>query len=190
MIMTTSIDYHLRYLQASLSEMEVYLKADSPDWRPSISAPSGMPPYPNLTPGTFLLARAHLKLPNLDVQDQLRLASVDQQISSLLDHWQTAWTRKANKDSSIRVNLWRNYLEDYRDSPHEQAPYYPYEVTQRVILELLIQDGFTASSTEVATLDKMLEISFIPGAYIWEPDSAPAFPTQYYWFLYGRLKND
>jgi hypothetical protein len=36
-------------------------------------------------------------------------------------------------------------------------------------------------------LDGRLRMRFKPGAFIWEPELAPAAPADKFWFLYAKL---
>ena len=106
--------------------------------------------------------------------------------------WRVAWEQKAGREVHARLDLWRNYLMDYRQSPEVHADEYLHEVRWRVILNLLF-DELPAPPSEaeaLAGLDQLLQASFLPGDFIWEEDLMPGFPQQAYWFLYGRLKSN
>ena len=186
-----SVEYDLRYLQAGLPVLEDYLLSNDLYWPVGISAPVGEPPYPQLTLGGVGLARTRLQAFSLTPAQQTRLDSTVAQINTLWTRWRTAWGKKARAEFHARLNLWRDYLMEYRTSPRENFDRYAYEVTRRVQLHLLKQDAEGIPSEEILLLDSLdglLKAAFQPGEFIWGENLASSFPPQVYWYLHGRVK--
>ncbi|MDO9349234.1 MAG: hypothetical protein Q7T47_08095, partial [Anaerolineales bacterium] len=105
--------------------------------------------------------------------------------------WRSAWERKAGREVHARLDLWRNYLSDCRDSPENYADAYPQEVQWRVMLQLLSGE-FSSPPPELEALsglDTIVKSRWLPGEFIWDADLITGFPQQDYWFLYGKLKS-
>ena len=47
-----------------------------------------------------------------------------------------------------------------------------------------------AQSELLQALDQLLQAKFIPGEFIWEQELSKGFPTDTYWYLYGRLQEE
>jgi hypothetical protein len=104
--------------------------------------------------------------------------------------WRAAWGQKAKAEFHARLILWRNFLEEYRQSPAAQFDRYNYEIGRRVTLQLLQPEAedLPESETEMLSgLDSILRSRFVPGAFAWDRDLASAFPQDEYWYLYGWL---
>ena len=105
-------------------------------------------------------------------------------------NWRVAWEKKAGHSFSVRLKMWRDYIEEYRQGPLDNADRYPYEVRLRTMLALLRSEGGAIPSAEVdllAILDKFLDTVLVCDGFIWEPELQPGFPENVYWYLYGRL---
>ena len=187
-----SAAYDLQYLEAGLAVIEQYLLSPEVYWPIGINAPRGEMAYPQLTLGGMLLAvqRLHASARQPSQQSSLRNASIE--LDAARQRWPVAWGRKASTEFPLRLNLWRDFLEDYRRKPSTNADRYAYEVSRRVQLQLLqpeadmLQGSYT---TLLTSLDRLLKVSLIQGNFIWDPILSPVFPVGTYWYLYGRLKN-
>jgi hypothetical protein len=185
-----TVEYDIGFFQAGVSELKAYLLSDLLFWPLSIRPPSGGVPFPSLTLGGLLLARARLDalIPSGASGD---LADLDLQIEAIRQKWGAAWARKANWELSSRLNQWQNFLEEYRRDPDTQAGYFAQEVGLRVILMLLMGDNLTVdegTTSLLKALDSLLKTVFTAGNFIWDPALRAGFPSDPYWFLYGRLK--
>jgi hypothetical protein len=180
----------LRYLQAGLDVMEDYLLSDEVFWPLNTNPPEGAMAYPRLTLGGMLLAKERLAAyPTTDPQELLR-----QQVISNLDQirskWRVAWEKKAGRSFSVRLRMWRDYIEEYRNNLQENASRYSYEVRLRVMLRLLISESEKQSQAEVdllSGLDSYLKSVLEMDGFIWEIELQAGFPTNVYWYLYGSL---
>ncbi len=104
--------------------------------------------------------------------------------------WRSAWGRKAQSEFRSRLNLWRDFIEDYRHHPDSNYDRFAYETTRRAMLELLgpeAADLPLADSQMLAGLDSILKALLLDGDFVWEDALKPAFPPQTFWYLYGVL---
>jgi len=178
----TTPDYDRRYLEAAFEVLEAYLKSATLYWPLDVKPPKGAPPYPQLTPGNVLLALRRLEAHGATGDFPLRLRSLKGQ-------WGAHWRQKAGREAQARLRQWRNYLQETTD----RAPYYRYEVRERVILELLAEDLGALPpevAEDLAALDRVLRGVFREGNFVWEAPLGRAFPRERFWFLYGTLKED
>lgn len=182
--------YDLRYLQAGLDQLESYLLSNDL-YRPiGIQAAYGETPYPQLTLGWLLLARLRAQATSQTPAERHNLESLSQQLDALRSHWRSAWGNKAQAEFRARLNLWRNFLEEYRKSPKSNYDRYAYEVNRRVLLELLAPEAGQLPDADLqalAGLDHGLQAILLPGPFIWEASLAPSFPQATFWYLYGNL---
>lgn len=188
-----SVEYDLRYLQDAADELDRYLISDELFWPVTAQPPEGEADYPRLTLGGLLLAHARLRRPDLKLQEQARLIRLETQIETTRFHWQAAWNNKTAREFASRINQWRNYLEEYRQNPDLQADFYPYEVRWRVLLALLDEEGQGIDPEQLEllrTLDMLHEAVFVKGEFIWETELQPCFPSERFWYLYGRLRKE
>jgi hypothetical protein len=189
--------YDLRYLQAGLDQLESYLLSNDL-YRPiGLQAARGETPYPPLTLGWLILARLRAQAAaQANAQtpaERLELERLSAQIDALRSRWRSAWGDKAQAEFRARLNLWRDFLEEYRKDPAANYDRYAYEVNRRVLLELLTQEATQlpeADQQALAGLDGWLQAVFTPGAFIWEPLLTPSFPQPTFWYLYGKLLDD
>jgi hypothetical protein len=187
-MLTTPHD--LQYLQAGLDQLESYLLSKDL-YRPiGIRAAHGQPPYPQLTLGWLLLARLRGQATAQTPAQLAELQRLSQQVDALRSRWRTAWGDKAQAEFRARLNLWRDFLEEYRQAPASNYDRYAYEVNRRLLLELLVPEATRPPEADLqalAGLDSLLRAVFVPGAFIWEPALAPSFPQPTCWYLYGKL---
>lgn len=176
-----SIEIDRIYFQAALDELETYLLSNELYWQLSVPGVS----LSRLTLGHLLLTRLRLQARGYLLPEQ------ENRLEQIRRRWQAAWEKKARHEFNSRLNLWKNYLEDYFESPSNYAADYPQEVRLRVILALLRQEISSPLPEEeeaLAALDARLRTAFIPGPFVWEADLSTVFPQQTWWYLYGRLK--
>ncbi len=177
-----TIEQDWKFFQGGVAELEPYLLLDELYW----SLEGSRAGLPRLTIGGLLLAGTCLEV-RMDTPDFIRLERERDRIRS---KWRSAWERKAGREVRARLDLWRNYLVDFGQSPERYADAYPQKVRWRVILHLLGGEvAFSAAeSTELGTLDRILKTSFLEGEFIWDEDLMPAFPSHDHWYLYGAIQ--
>jgi hypothetical protein len=187
-----TIEDHLRYLEGGVAVLEDYLLSSEMFWSVGLpSATKGME-LPRLTMGGLLLARALVRENHLSGEQKERFQKVNAQIDGIHTRWRVAWERKCLRSFSTRLSAWRNFLDEYRTQPEENADRFPNAVRSRVMLQLLVKETDQISEAELgllATMDKILRNIIQPGKFLWEADQAEGFPAEEYWFLYGDLPN-
>lgn len=186
-----SIPYDLGYLRSGLAELERYLLSKELYWPTGAAAPPGEPAFPQLTLGGLLLAAQRLQAHRLDTAQGAELAKLEARLEALRGQWRVAWEGKAAREFHARLNLWRDFLEEYRENPANNADRYGYEVGRRAMLALLAPDAAEAPPAEremLRGLDGLLKAVLLPGDFVWEAELQGGFPRETYWFLYGQLK--
>jgi hypothetical protein len=166
------------YFQEGMESLEAYLLSSELFWPLKAN-------QPRLTVGGMLLASQRLRA---------RLSSAEwgsraEQLDRVRLKWRSAWERKAGREVHARLDLWRNFLDDVRQS-EPGAGMYPQQVEYRVMLQLL-RNELTVPVPDleaVDALDRLLHTLWLPGAFVWDADLSGVFPEPEFWFLYGRLK--
>lgn len=187
----SDLEYDFRYLEAGLTNLDEYLYSDEVYWPLRAAALPGAPPFPQLTLDGLLLAVARLRARTLDIRDETRLMRLDGELQASRSKRRVAWERKATRNFTARLTLWRNFLEELRDDPDAHADRYAYEVTRRVQLALLADDARERTQAEddlLALLDTVLRSLLVPGKFIWDAELEQGFHKSSFWFLYGRPK--
>jgi hypothetical protein len=121
-----------------------------------------------------------------------RVYKVETRLDEIITKWRVAWEQKTAQEFRARLNLWRDFLEEYRQNQEANADRYPYEVQRRVMIDLLevwSADISRAESELLSALDQLLKSVWIPGDFIWDDNLAPGFPPDRFWYLYGGLKS-
>jgi len=186
-----SAEYDIRYLQAGAPVLEEYILSSDLYWPAGVSPLFGEPPYPQFTLGGLMLATARIQARTLTTTQSSQLESLTTHIANIRSRWRTAWGNKARTEFHWRLNLWRDFLAEYRESPGENIDRYAYEVTRRVQLHLLRLDAEGIPSEELSlmdSLDRLLKAVFQPGEFVWEPELISGFSAQVFWYLYGKVK--
>lgn len=184
-----SVEYDLRYFEAGLESLEEYLLTDDMFYPLAVKPPDGEPDYPRLTLGWLLLTGARLKGRDVDAVQKVRLEKAFTDFDRNRAKWRVAWEKKARHCFQTRARMWGNYLDEYRENPHDNADRYPYEVRLRVMLELLGGE-FSQQQAEADMLrgsDGFLRAALVMNGFIWEKEIQEGFPQDKYWYLYGKL---
>ncbi len=185
-----SFYYDLWYLRAGIEQLKDYLLSDEIYWSIGVHPPLGEPPYPQFTLGWLLLANKRAEFEANTDQQHEEFVRLSENLYRIHEEWQSAWERKATQEFHARLSLWRDYLEEFRSSPEQHYDRYTYEVSRRVLLELLIKYASAALKADVELLkglDKILQSKLIPSDFIWDENLKPGFDDQEFWFLYGQL---
>lgn len=184
-----SFEYDFGYTQAALVEMESYLLSDEVFWPITGSPPEGSPDYPRLTLGSLLLSQTRLMAYSLTPTQAALRERVIAEIERIRSKWRVRWEKKAGRSFSVRLRMWRDYLEEYTASPQDNGNRYAYEVRLRVMLELLrLEGGGQAEKIKMLSgLDKSLKSMLEMNGFIWECEVQSGFNREVYWYLYGKL---
>jgi hypothetical protein len=180
--------YYQVYLLAGLREVEAYLLSNQLFWTINASPAFGEPTYPKFTLGGFLFFNECARSLAKGTTQVAALRSIEAEMNSYRSRWQVAWERKASWEIESRLRQWGNVLKEIRLDPEEHVDFYRYEVRWRVLLHLLlsaIRTVETAQQEQLDGLDLLLRALFEPGDFIWEPELAPGFPSNPYWYLWG-----
>ena len=100
-------------------------------------------------------------------------------MDTIHNHWMVAWEKKATRAYLARLNMWRNYLEEYQELPETHADRYPYEVRLRAFLTLIEKDRGkidTDAGESLLALDNFLRAVLTPGNFIWGDEIKSEFP--------------
>jgi len=185
-----SAEYDLWYLRDGIAQLEDYLLSDEIYWPVGIVAPANEPPYPQLTLGNLLLAYQRASALAQTPDQRAEWERLSSELQAMRSRWRSAWGKKAKAEFHARLVLWRDFIEEYRQNPSAQYDRFAYEIGRRVTLQLLQTEAVDLPAKEIemlAALDSVLRGRFVPGAFTWEQELAPAFPEDNYWYLYGRL---
>lgn len=186
-----SVEYDLGYLESALILIEKYLLSKEVYWKLNANSPPGDPSYPSLTLGSVLLFKAHIQHRELIDSQSKRKNSVEIELDRIRTKWRTAWGNKAREEFRLRLDLWRNFVEEFRHDPPENHDRYAYEVSRRVMLQLLEGEAYdipVAQRKMLTGLDRILSGLMITGDFVWEAELAPGFPPESYPYLYRSLK--
>lgn len=187
------IEYDLTYLQAGLVDLEGYLLSKELYWPTAAIPPAGETSYPRLTLGNLLLSRTRLDGRSLNPAQRDELDRLSTRLEATRQHWRTAWETKAARELTARLNMWRDFIEEYREDPESNADRYGFEVNRRVLVELLRPQAGALDPAVlelITALDRLLEAVFVPSGFAWDTALMQSFPQSPYWFLYGKLKSE
>jgi len=185
-------DYEIRYLVAFARVLEQYLLANDLYWPPGISSRGGETPYPSLTPGSLCLFRIQARARTSGTAGETEFLRIDNDIAQVLGAWRISWEKKVTQDFHARLQLWSNYLDDFREKPEANLDRYPYEVNRRAQLELLQVEVKHLPEPDLRLLellDRRLRGVFQPGDFVWDPGLAVVFPREKFWYLFGMIKD-
>ncbi len=185
-----TFEYDLGYIQACLEEMESYLLSDEVFWPISVTPPMGAPDFPRLTLGSLLLAGHRLKAYPQAQAQAAQVQRVIAEIERIRSKWRVMWEKKAMRSYTIRLRMWSEFIDEYRNSPQDNGDRYAYEVRLRVMLEVLKLEGGEQLQAEVEMLgglDQYIKSVMKMGDFVWEAEVQSGFPLGIYWYLYGQL---
>lgn len=187
----SSPSFEIGYLQAGVNVLERYLLSSEIYWTVGGRPHPGEKAYPQLTLGGLYLSMARLRSRQLSLKNQAIFSKMELEIDDIRRSWKVAWERKATHEFHARLFLWRDFIEEYRAQPRNNADRYAYEVSRRVMLHLLATDAVQVPPVEIELLkglDEILKSIFLPGDFIWDKAFIDGFPKSTYWYLYGKLK--
>jgi hypothetical protein len=188
------MDYQMEqdrgYLAAAAPLIGDFILAKDVFWALNARMPAGQPALPQLSIGGLLLVKARLEASGAALpEDALAALGLAQA------RWRVAWEQKSLREFHTRLVMWSDFLDEYRRKPEEHAPRYGYEVTRRLMMELLAGEAGHSAIPPAeqdlwSGLDHMLKASLQPGEFIWGAALQRGFPAGVYWYLYGRLKGE
>ena len=154
-------EYDLGYLEAATELLQNYLLSKEIYWKMNASSPPGEPRFPSLTLGAILLSQKRVAARDLTSPQKSRDLKVENKIEQVRNKWRTAWSSKAREEFRSRLDLWGNYLEEFRQDPQSNFDRFPYEVSRRVMLHLLWGEtgGTPAAQEQMLVFEELLSSS-------------------------------
>lgn len=134
------------FILSSADELDQYLSSDTLLWR---LGGSNLP----LTPGNLLISKLRVGV-NADEQ----VDSALQRITSLINNRRSAWEKKIGKEIPLRLNQWKNLVEELTRNGRLDASY-SYNIRVRVILDLItteLEHAYLDVDRKLGELDCML----------------------------------
>lgn len=172
----------LEVLPDYLTQDELYYPLNNPDW-------------PRLTLGGFLL-RLRLVEAAYNRLDDSQRESVQRilvQFNEVIQDYKTHLVARLREEFQARLHQWDNYLRELQEDPAEHADFFPAEVENRLVLQLL--DDFLASSqvsaanphrAQLDELDRRLSLNWQHGDFLLPRAVQSAYTAADDWWLYGR----
>jgi hypothetical protein len=183
-------NYDIGYTEAGLDVLQDYLLSTEMFWPLSVHPPSSEPPYPRFTLGGLLLSLKRLAAYQKSTDQEEQLNRVNLRLEFIRSQWRVAWENKAVHNFNTRLHMWRDFIEEYRGNPQENADRYSYEVRLRVMLQLLQGEAGRLEPSALDLLravDNYLKATLAQGSFVWEAELQNGFPVSDYWYLYGSL---
>ncbi len=104
--------------------------------------------------------------------------------------WRVAWEKKAEHSFEVRIRMWGDFIEEYKNNPQDNTKRYSYEVSLRTMLDLLQSEAGGTNNVAadlLSGLDGYLKSVLVLDRFLWEPGIQAGFPADVYWYLYGYL---
>lgn len=179
------------FTNAALLELQDYLLSRELYWRLTTTLPGQSSDQPStLTPGNLLLCLRQIAAYPFPPENKAAVGELQTRFETIRNHWQTKWMQKANRDVQARLRQWQAYLQESVDEDGRLVDY-AFQVRQRVIIELLIQDGVDWQphlENQLAVLDAQLNMMTLPAPFVWKSDISAGFPEEQFWFLYRAYR--
>lgn len=166
------------FILSSSNELGNYLSSETLLWQMG----NNLPP---LTSGNLLLAWRRLSTQQWVEQELIKEA-----LTNLIEKRRTAWEKKIQLELPMRLNQWKQTIEDYAREQGIDASYSS-NVEIRTKLTLLLSAlRFPAESiqTSLRSFDQELDQWMEPGSFVWEADLEKAFPLEVHPYLYLKRK--
>lgn len=100
--------------------------------------------------------------------------------------------KKGTGELHIRVNQWKEHLQEYWDSEIIEKQYYATDVEVRtMIMDLILELEINLTQSDenlllqIDSLDNELRSNWQEGDFIWPDEWIPAYGKGIYWWLYG-----
>lgn len=184
------ISYSLELLETMLEEFDDFLLSKETFW-PLGSSSQGTGSFPRLSLGQFLLTRDELRVQaeELEPEQVETYGRLEERWQEIRSERPANLEKKALVEMSQRLNLWKAYVQELRES-NQGAASYPTDVRHRALLTRLrpfVGDDEELQSMEdtLRQVDSRFRPIFRGGAFVWNPRLKPLYDEQEYWFLYG-----
>lgn len=143
--------------------------------------------WESLSLGNILLTQFRLRAVEWPAEQQKELDQLGEKIGALRTRWLSAWSKKAEQEAQLRIRLWGQFLNEWFEDRGKNASGYPYQVRQRVILDLLAGEmrlPNAAMEEQIKIMDRNLSTLIKPGEFIWGKELANGFQKDRFWYLY------
>ena len=184
--------HDLATLRSMVTDFNDFVRSDTVFWQLSDAGPFRKR-FPKLTIAGLLFCQHKLTVfqEKIPTEKQAELQQMQTQVDRYLYSWHANVERKALREIGGRLHSWEWYISDCREDSGDCATHYATEVYTRVYIHFLLQlfSELPAADTaraQVEAADAELRTVFHPGSFVWEYALSTAFPTEEYWFLYGR----
>ncbi len=184
--------HDLATLRAMATDFNDFVQSDTVFWQLSDAGPFRKR-FPKLTIAGILFCQHNLTIfgEMLPTEKQAELQQTQIEVDHSLISWKSNVERKAVREIGGRLHSWEWYLSDCREDPGECASHYTAEVYARVYIHFLLQllvelPAADSARVQVGAADTKLRTVFRPGTFVWAAELSAAFPSEDYWFLYGR----
>jgi len=166
------------FILSSTLELGNYLSSEVILWQME----KNLPP---LTVGNLLLAWKRVT-----TQEGLELMQVNETLSNLIEKRRTAWEKKIQAELPMRLNQWRQIVEDFAGQQEIDASYSSNVRTRTMLTLLLLELRFPAEPIQasLASLDWELGRWTETGPFVWEKELEKAFPVELHPYLYVKGK--
>ena len=182
------IDLDMKLCEAMVTTMSTYLDSTA------VYYPLATAAMPKLTLGSFLMRFNRLQAiqENLPELDQNLLEQVTFEFEQTINSRLARVEQKGHKEAEIRLRQWQRQIEDLKETPESDIPYYATTVENRVMLAELLaflqQAPYRLDNTllaKTAVADQALNPIWNNGEFVWPQVWQPAYPQDTYWWLYG-----
>ncbi|BCX05145.1 MAG: hypothetical protein KatS3mg053_3083 [Candidatus Roseilinea sp.] len=184
----------LTFARVAAEQMDDYLHAEVLFY--PVGSVDGIQ-MPQLTIGAWLETEWRLNALREAHPDEIGdvLAAAQAEVRKVRHRIPDLYQNKARREFKSRLDSWEMFLQDRHEATAQPEPYnaprsgYAERVHTRFRLELLKDDVAQLGDqlSRLRMLDGRLRMRFKPGAFIWEPELAPAAPADKFWFLYAKL---
>jgi hypothetical protein len=194
---STIYAYEQPYLEAALEQAKNFLLSNDLFWNAGLSAPTGHPPYPQLSLANILLSDRRLQA--IKESTQLNPSQLDQikqlhaTLQTLQSDWQTAWQKKAELEFGLRLREFSRFLNDLTSSDLESATNFNNGLRIRALLQLLLPETLDAAislKSELDLYDQRLKQATQAADFRWPQPLKKAFPIEDFSFLYTQKKQE
>ena len=187
--------HELATLRAMATDFNDFVHSDTVFWQLSDAGPF-QKRFPKLTIAGLLFCQHKLAVfgKTLTAEKEAELRQVQTQVGHSLSKWRANVERKALREIRGRLHSWRWYLSDCREHADDCTAHYVTEVFGRVYIHFLLQPlrkipEAHSARVQVGAADAELRAVFRPGVFVWEAKLGAAFPSEEYWYMYGRPVN-
>ncbi len=182
------IDPDFIYIRTSVRDLEEYLLSGVLYWPLSVKGKGKLPPgATQLTIGNLLLSLKRLKAAAPTEKAEIdEISRIAEEVQGARRRWKSNWYKKAGEEVRSRLKQWDHYISELSSGENKHGDY-PYNIRQRAILGLLIEDSDYPGLSDRAYLDA-LDHRLIghsrPAPFVWDETLQAGFPEDAYWYLY------